>query len=237
MNKQHEPRRDPLAATPESPRARRDNPMACLTPARLARLGLLLSLAGLLTLHLVPAPVLTATTGQVVAYDPRVKFLSEYVRTQYGPLDDRRVVLACRLGGGGLLGVAAGGAGPRGQACGGCGDVLGASGVVSHGPGGPSAGRLTCGDPLRIEPCTWAGRVHAPLSSVVFGCIAGTWGSVAWRRRPAMAARGVGGARVHAVGRVPAGWLRALPQQAPGTGRHWIGLMQRSLVAPALMWL
>jgi len=63
-----------------------ESKLGILSPARLARFGLLLSAAGIATLHLLPRPVVAATTGQVVLYDPPLNFLSEYVRTQYGPL-------------------------------------------------------------------------------------------------------------------------------------------------------
>ena len=93
---------------------------------------------------------------------------------------------------------------------------------------------LTCGRPTRIEPCTLIGRIHNPLSTLVFAPIFLAIASFCLRRERflsrlallcgVLALGGIMGASLylHSVG-----WQ----------GRWWTGLMQRSLVFPALLWL
>jgi hypothetical protein len=211
--------------------------MRSLSPALVARLGLLLAAAGIVTLHLLPGPVLTATTGQSVLYDPRLNFLSEYVRTQYGPL---MTFNFCALGGAAVAAAwALRSAGLRREA----GFVVGAAlflillAVFPTDLTDLRQDGSACDLPLRIEPCTWVGRVHNPLSSVVFGCLGATWLSLAWRRRPEWRPVLWAGVACALLGAALVGASTLYLMHVPGVSRHWLGLMQRSVVAPAVLWL
>ncbi|MBC8140916.1 MAG: DUF998 domain-containing protein, partial [Armatimonadetes bacterium] len=101
-----------------------------------------------------------------------------------------------------------------------------------------SADAVTCGTPGRIEPCTLAGRVHNPLSTFVFLPVVLVASSVCVRSRreprwraPAWLALFCGGLSVCAI--IFAGVYQ---RQTGWHGRRWTGLMQRSLVFPALLW-
>src|SRR5262245_13063769 len=61
--------------------------------SRAAQLALLAAVIDFLGLHLAPRRMLHATTGAVLAYDARLNFLSEFVRTQYGPAMTANFVL------------------------------------------------------------------------------------------------------------------------------------------------
>ncbi len=195
-----------------------------------------LATGGLFFLHLIPPPLLHATTGALIPYRPW-NFLSEFARTDYAPLITtcfflmgigtlstgvmlrpfRREAILLALAGIALL-------------------LLGCfptdlSDLTSDVP--------TCNSPGRIEPCTLIGRIHNPLSTVVFFPImlAALSAIERGRRYPrwrgfallavvcgCLAGFGVVGATayMHSIG-----W----------EGRWWTGLMQRSLVFPAFLWI
>ena len=67
--------------------------MSDLRWLQLAQLALILSITVFVVLHLLPQPMLHATDGALIPYDPRVNFLSEFVRTQYGSLMTANFVL------------------------------------------------------------------------------------------------------------------------------------------------
>ncbi|WP_395088488.1 DUF998 domain-containing protein [Armatimonas sp.] len=189
--------------------------------------------ADLVVLHVLPSPRLHATTGATYPYHPW-NFLSELVRSDYSPL-----MTACFF----LLGLGA---------------LAAARALFKHNLKRESvllaiAGvsllllgffptdladlttdDLTCGQLTRIEPCTLIGRIHNPLSTLVFAPIFLAIASFCLRRERflsrlalfcgALALGGIVGASLylHSIG-----WH----------GRWWTGLMQRSLVFPALLWL
>jgi hypothetical protein len=207
-----------------------------LSAARLARSGLLLFAAGIVTLHLLPAPMLSTTTGQMLPYDPRLNFLSEYVRTQYGLVmtasfwtlgaTAAAAAWAFRRAGLGREALALAVAALFAALL-----ALFPTDLTDLRADGPA-----CDLALRIEPCTWVGRVHNPLSSVVFGCLGATWLSLALRRRPEWKAVVRGGVACLVLAAVLVGASALYLMQLRGVGRHWLGLMQRSAAASALLW-
>jgi len=203
---------------------------------RIAVTGLVLAAADLLLLHALPAPKLHATTGALLPYRPW-NFLSEYVRTDYAPL-----MIACFF----LLAVAvlatAAHLRPLRREAAlltVAGTALVLLGLFPTDLADLSTSRVTCGLPGRVEPCTFVGRVHNPLSTFVFVPVMLTALSLGARCRSegrwrgvfrlalvcgVLAVCGIVGATVylHSLG-----W----------TGARWTGLMQRSLVFPALLWM
>ncbi len=209
-------------------------------PCSLARFSLgsiALATLVLVVLHLLPHPTLYATDGRAFPYRP-TNFLSELVRTQYGP-----AMTGCFF-------VLAAGAGTLARALwpylrrealllGLAALALGALGFFPTDLADLTTDAVTCGQPSRIEPCTWIGRIHNPLSTLVFAPIALSALSLLWRARTqkpwrpvALVALGCGAlalillvcARLYLIS---TGWA----------GRGWTGLMQRSLVLPALIFL
>jgi hypothetical protein len=207
---------------------------------RLARsVGLTgLGLAGLdlTVLHLLPRPVLHTSMGATVPYQP-TNFLSELVRTDYG-----NWMTLCFV----LLAIgAAGAAGTlrtyRREAA-----LLAVAGLalalLAFFPtdlADLTTDDLTCGQPTRIEPCTWIGRVHNPLSTAVFVPIFAAMVSLCARRRREPEGRRLIGLTLVCGLLMAAGVVAAsLYLNATGWhGRWWTGLMQRSLVVPALLWV
>lgn len=98
---------------------------------------------------------------------------------------------------------------------------------------------VTCGQQARIEPCTLAGRVHNPLSTLVFAPIFPVILSVCARSfrddkwRGAARFSVVCGALVIVAILGSYLYLHSIGWQ----GRNWTGLTQRSLVFPALLWM
>lgn len=198
--------------------------------------GLGLAVADLAALHVLPTLHLHARTGTSVPYRPW-NFLSELVRTEAGPWMTLCFVLLAV----GALGAAGALRRLRPEAL-----LLAVAGVslalLAFFPtdlADLSTDALTCGRPTRIEPCTWVGRIHNPLSTAVFVPIAAVMASLGLRGRRdprwrfaarwgvvcgALALAGVVGATLY---------LQSIGWQ----GRWWTGLMQRSLVAPSLLWL
>ena len=197
-----------------------------------------LALAGicLLTLHALPTPLLHATTGAHIPYQP-VNFLSEFVRTDYAPL-----MTACFL----LLALGAMATAVtlrhlRREAVlvAVAGVALGLLAVFPTDLADLTTDRFTCRSSERVEPCTVTGLIHNPLSTAVFFPLLLTALSVCARSRKEPRWRGVAylalGCGVIAVcGIVGATlYLQSLGWQ----GRWWTGLMQRSLVFAALFWM
>ena len=204
--------------------------------ARAVRLGTLsVGLAGadLLVLHTLPSPQLHATTGKSFPYHPW-NFLSELVRTDYGPL-----MTLCFF----LLGLSAGASAWalhrhafRRES------ILLAIAALSllllgffpTDLADLSTDAYTCGQPSRLEPCTLIGRIHNPLSTLVFAPVLLAIVSFCLRRERTLrqlaalcgllALGGVLGATLY---------LKSLGWH----GRWWTGLMQRSLVFPSLLWM
>jgi hypothetical membrane protein len=200
---------------------------------QLGAVSMALASADLTLLHLLPAPRLYATTGAVFAYRPW-NFLSELVRSDYAPL-----MTACFF----LLALSALAVGRalhkhswKGESA--LLTLAGAAllllGFFPTDLADLSTDALTCGQPTRLEPCTLVGRIHNPLSTLVFAPIFVAIALCSVRKERfltilavlcvALMLAGVGGATLylHAIG-----WH----------GRWWTGLMQRSLVLPALLWL
>ncbi|MES2458984.1 MAG: DUF998 domain-containing protein [Armatimonadota bacterium] len=192
--------------------------------------------AGLAVLHILPTPRLHATTGAVVSYQPW-NFLSEYVRTDYAP-----IMIACFVFLGlGTLATATMLRYLRREAI-----LLTVAGVslllLSLFPtdlADLTTDAVTCGQSTRIEPCTLAGRIHNPISTLVFLPIFLVIASVCvrnfrqpqWRRVTRLSA--VCGALALCCLIATPAYLHLFDWQ----GRLWTGLTQRSLVFPALLWI
>lgn len=188
-------------------------------------------------LHLLPHPMLLATTGKQYPYQP-TNFLSELVRTQYGPaMTACFFLLAAGAGAlaaglwhrirreGALMALAA--------------LALGLLGLFPTDLADLTTDDVTCGLSTRIEPCTLIGRIHNPLSTLVFAPIALLAVSLLWRGRTESAWKplrwvilGCGALAV-----ILLLCARLYLQSIGWTGRGWTGLMQRSLVLPAIIFL
>lgn len=190
----------------------------------------------LLVLHLAPEPATLADDGQLHPYNPQLNFLSEYVRTQYGhgmtawfvimgaaTLATARTFLAQEL---------------RREAA-----AIAAVGIVlvllACFPTDLAELRTdtsTCGDPTRIEPCTWVGRVHDALPTLIFALGALTLGSLGKRAKSEARALLRTGALLGALALVllvaSHFWLRSWFD-----GRYWVGLPQRVVVLAGAAWL
>src|SRR5687768_2105679 len=135
---------------------------------RLAQAALLAAVAGLVALHVLPRPMMHATTGELIPYDPRVNFLSELVRTQYGPLMTASFVALAIAGASASIAVWRAGLRREAILLGGVASMLA---LLALFPGDLAELRMdgsNCGDPARIEPCTWVGRTHDVLPNVLF---------------------------------------------------------------------
>ena len=203
---------------------------------RAVRLGVVsFALAGvdLVLLHALPAPRLYATTGAILPYHP-YNFLSELVRSDYGP-----GMTACFV----LMGVGAGATAwavhqhalRRESAL-----LAVASlallllGFFPTDLADLSTDAYTCGMPSRPEPCTLVGRIHNPLSTLVFAPIFLVIASMCLRRERFLT-RLAALCGLLALGGIIGATLYL--QSIGWHGRWWTGLMQRSLVFPALFWM
>ena len=99
--------------------------------------------------------------------------------------------------------------------------------------------RLTCGQPTRLEPCTLIGRIHNPLSTLVFAPIGLCALSFLIRARTEAAWKPLARTAVLCGVLAGLGILSATVylKLTGWEGRWWTGLMQRSLVFPALLWM
>jgi hypothetical protein len=205
--------------------------------ARFSLTSIALAVLLLAMLHLLPHPTLYATTGATSPYRP-TNFLSELVRTQYGPLMTT-CFFVLAAGSWALAGALRASLRRESWLLGLAALALGALGFFPTDLADLTTDAVTCGQASRIEPCTRIGRIHNPLSTLVFAPIALTALSLLWRARTQQAWRplaflalGCGAlavvllicARLYLIS---VGW----------TGRGWTGLMQRSLVLPALIFL
>jgi hypothetical protein len=203
---------------------------------RAVRLGAAsFALAGvdLVLLHALPPPRLHATTGATFPYKP-YNFLSELVRSDYGPW-----MTVCFF----LLGVGAGAAAwavHRHQLRRESALLAVASlallllGFFPTDLADLSTDAYTCGLPTRPEPCTVVGRIHNPLSTLVFAPIFLVIASMCFRRERFLT-RLAAFCGLLAMGGIVAATLYL--QSIGWQGRWWTGLMQRSLVFPALFWM
>lgn len=190
---------------------------------------------GLAALHLLPRPHLMATTGARILYQP-TNFLSEYARTEYAPLMVAIFILLAF----GTLATAVTIRSLRREAVltGIAGIALLLLAVFPTDLADLATDAVTCGMPERIEPCTMIGRIHNPLSTFVFFPVALVAVSfcVRSRREPrwrVAAALALLCGVVAVCGIVGAG---VYLQNTGWHGRRWTGLMQRSLVFPAIVW-
>jgi hypothetical membrane protein len=195
-----------------------------------------LALADLALLHVLPAPRLVATTGAVAPYRPW-NFLSEYARTQYAPLMIAFFgLVACST-----LATAVALRSLRREASllAAAGVALALLGVFPTDLADLSTDAVTCGLPGRIEPCTLVGRIHNPLSTVVFVPIVLAALCFCVRSRTESEWRGVARLAVGCGAMAVCGIVAAtVYMHAIGWhGRWWTGLMQRSIVLPALLWM
>jgi len=203
---------------------------------RVGAIGLGLAGLDLAILHALPAPRLHATTGALIPYQPW-NFLSEFARTDYAPLMTACFFLLAL----GTLATAVALRRLRAEAL-----LLAVAAVALALLGffptdlaDLTTDAVTCGQPTRIEPCTLVGRIHNPLSTLVFVPIVLVILSICIRSRREPEWQGV--ARLAGVcgalavcGIVAATlYLHAIGWH----GRWWTGLMQRSLVFPTLLWV
>jgi hypothetical protein len=205
--------------------------------ARISLGSVVLAALLLIALHLLPHPTLYATTGKTFPYRP-TNFLSELVRTQYGSaMTGCFFVLAA--GAGALAGALWSLLRREALLLALAALALGALGFFPTDLADLTTDAVTCGRPTRIEPCTLIGRVHNPLSTLVFAPIALVALSLLWRARTQRAWRGVAlialGCGALAVVLILCARLYLI--SIGWSGRGWTGLMQRSLVLPALIFL
>jgi hypothetical protein len=208
-----------------------------LSPLKLARAGLVWFSLGMVVLHLLPHPMLSATTGASIPYDPRLNFMSEYVRTQYGPLMTLNFLALSFAAGFGAS--ALNGRGLKREA-----GLLGLAAlclvflaVFQTDLAVLAADGNQCGIPDRIEPCTFSGLIHNFMPPGVFGSIGLVWLSLRERRRQELnrivqSAWICLGLAVVLLGASTI-WL----QNIPGTNRHWAGLTQRSIAIAGISWI
>lgn len=190
-----------------------------------------------MSLHLAPQPMLLATTGASIPYDWRLNFLSELVRTQYGPAMTANFVLlaiACACTAFAFRHAAL----PReAWLLAGCAAVFALLALLPSDLAELRTDASTCGDPARIEPCTWVGRAHDVLPNALFVLIGLTCLSL-FRRKTAPWRRVVMAAGLCAAGAIVLVVLAALYVQAVApSGRVWVGLLQRAVVVPGIGWL
>ena len=139
------------------------------SPVPLSQVFLVLATLDVLILQALPGKLLHATTGQLFPYRPQ-NFLSEIVRTQYGGW----MTLAFFLLGGAALSL---GKELRARRLretmfvGLAGFALLAVAFFPTDLADLTTDKLTCGEPTRLEPCTLVGRIHNPLSTLVFAPI------------------------------------------------------------------
>jgi hypothetical protein len=207
-------------------------------PIFIARLSLILFALGVLALHLLPSPILVSTSNRLIPYDFRLNFLSEYVRTQYGWL---MTLNFCLLGVAALSGAYATHARQLKTET----KLLFVAGaflfllalfrcdLVELTRDGPQ-----CDNPARIEPCTWMGNVHNPLSSVVFLSLGLVWLKLALRKPREMLRNKVimQGLFCLACVVIFTHLSSVYVSHIQVSERHWFGLGQRSIVLPAITW-
>jgi Protein of unknown function (DUF998) len=212
--------------------------MRNIRAAHLALAFTSLAVGNIVVLHLLPAPKLYATTGVIYDYRPW-NFLSEFARTQYGGGMTLCFVL---MGIGSLcLAVALRTHQLKREAVFMAVAALALFGLAVF----PTDladlrySQRTCGLPTRIEPCTLVGRIHNPLSTFVFAPIALMVASLILRSRTDAVWKPVARAGVFCGGLALLCLVGAKLYllSLHWHGAFWTGLMQRSLVLPALLFL
>ena len=208
-----------------------------VSPARLSQVFLALATLDVLILQALPGKLLHATNGRLFPYRPQ-NFLSEMVRTQYGPW----MTLAFLLLAGAALSLAVELRRRRFREAmfvGLAGAALLALAFFPTDLADLTTDKLTCGETTRLEPCTLVGRIHNPLSTLVFAPIALCALSFCVRARFQKEWRPLSRTALLCGGLAVLGILSATVYlRATGwEGRWWTGLMQRSLVFPALLWM
>jgi hypothetical protein len=196
------------------------------------------AMSNIALLHLLPAPKLYATNNQVFDYKPW-NFLSEFARTQYGIWMTLCFIL---MGTGALsLGLALHTHRLKYEAI-----LIAIAAIALFGlavfPTDLADLRYshtTCGLPTRIEPCTLVGRIHNPLSTFVFAPIALMTASLIWRSRKDFVWKPVARAGVFCgvLALLCVVGAKFYLHNIHWQGASWTGLMQRSLVLPALLYL
>lgn len=206
-------------------------------PAILAQLGVALFGLGMLLLHVLPSPMLYSTTSQLIPYDWHLNFISEYSRTQYGPLMTFNFFMLS------LASFAASAAMRR------CALLREANFLALAGislfllavfPSDLTDLRVdgpNCADATRVEPCTLSGRIHNPSSVVGFGAVALVWLSLAWRRKREMKEVVKAGVHCFALLLLLVGCCFLYASHMPDFHRYWFGMIQRSIVFVCLLWL
>lgn len=189
-----------------------------------------------LALHLVPDLVLVTRTGDTVAHDARLNFLSELARTQWGS-----VMTGCFVGLGVATGLTASAFAARQRrwialAVFGMAVVITLLAVFPTDLNDFRYATMACDEVDRIESCTWVGRVHDVLPVLLvplaaFVGIALLRAGASWRRLGWAGA----GALAVAIGLASLAYLYV--QHTTAVPRPWVGLMQRAVVVPALGWL
>lgn len=201
------------------------------------RTSLALFLCGVIALHFLPGPLLQTTQGVQLSYDPRFNFLSEYARTQYAPLMEVNFICLAVTAASLARALWLTGLRREGWFLVGAGLFLVLLACFRTDLVDLRTDALTCGDPLRVEPCTSVGRVHNPLSTVVFGFVAAAAVSLLARRVPRWRSIAWAAVACALLGLILVGLSLLYLRSIGYTARLWVGLMQRALVVPALLWL
>lgn len=204
---------------------------------RVAQVALVAAMAGLVVLHLLPRPLLHATTGELIPYDPRVNFLSELVRTQYGSLMTACFVALAVSGATGSIAVHRAGLRREAVLLGGAAVTLALLALLPSDLAELRTDASTCGDPTRIEPCTWVGRAHDILPNALFLLLGAVWLSLVRYRRAAWARVVWAGVLCAVVAIVLAVASRLYVADVTSVQRIWIGATQRSVIGSAIVWL
>lgn len=204
---------------------------------RIAQVALVAAVAGLVVLHLLPRPLLHATTGELIPYDPRVNFLSELVRTQYGSLMTASFVALAISGATGSIAVHRAGLRREAALLGGAALTLALLALLPSDLAELRTDASTCGDPTRVEPCTWVGRAHDVLPNALFFLLGAVWFSLLLYRRAEWARVVWAGVLCAAIAIVLAVATRLYVADGTSVARIWIGATQRSVIGSAIIWL
>jgi hypothetical protein len=208
-----------------------------LNPISLGKLGLVCFTISMIILHFLPSPILQATTLQIIPYDWRLNFMSEFVRTQYGVVMTLNFCLLAATAGMAAWAMALLGYKRESVLL----MVTGLSFILlTLFPTDLADLRvdgINCADLTRIEPCTWVGKAHNPLSSVAFLTLALVWLSLAIRRHSNWLKVVIAGFVCLALAVLLVGVSYIYLSHVIEMKRHWFGLMQRSVTVSAMIWL
>lgn len=196
----------------------------------------MLAVLVVLALHFAPAPMLEASNGATIAYDPRLNFLSELVRTQYGPAMIASFLLLALASAATSLALPRAGLSRESWLLGAVASLFVLLAAFPTDLAELRTDASTCGDPSRIEPCTFVGRVHDVLPNALFVLIGSMWISL-WRRGDRSWRGVVIGGLACGLAAVILLLAAHLYLRGVHSGRWWVGLMQRAVVVPGLAWL